>query len=139
MLRVASSRRSALCLLWHATLAVFGFVLLLLGIAMSATFWLLPVGLPLGLLGAACMGAAGESPQIPLGSDLESVVLGPEESVRESILVLGYETGTPQVLGALLAVPLEDQESILVSGFETGALQGLGALRPAPLEDQALS
>lgn len=47
--------------LGHAALGTLGFVCTLIGIALSATLWLLPIGLPLALLGVAIMEAAGES------------------------------------------------------------------------------
>ena len=45
----------------HMVEAVFGFLLAVIGIALCATFWLLPVGLPLALVGVALMEAAGEA------------------------------------------------------------------------------
>lgn len=56
-----SSRHSLSCGLGHAGLAILGFVLTVFGIALCATLWLMPIGLPLALLGVAFMGAAGES------------------------------------------------------------------------------
>ena len=112
MSRVLSSRHSVLCVLGHAALAVFGFLLTLFGIALCATFWLLPVGLPLGLLGAAFMGAAGERPQVKLGSHPASVVLGPEEAVRKPVLLSDYET--EKGVGALDPAHVQDQEPVLV-------------------------
>jgi hypothetical protein len=81
---------------------------MVLGIAMCATFWLLPVGLPLGLLGAAFMGAAGESPQVNMGSDPGRVVLTHEESVREPMLLPECAPEGLQAVGVLGSVSVED-------------------------------
>ena len=46
--------------LGHAALGTVGFVCALVGIVLCATLWLMPVGLPLALVGVAIMEAAGE-------------------------------------------------------------------------------
>ena len=45
----------------HVALAGLGLGCTLVGVALCSTFWLLPIGLPLALLGIALMEAAGEA------------------------------------------------------------------------------
>ena len=60
MATVPARHHSASYVLGHAGLCIGGFMLTLFGIVLCATLWLMPVGLPLALVGVAVMGAAGE-------------------------------------------------------------------------------
>ena len=112
MTRVPSPDRSVWYLVGRAALAVLGFVVLLLGMVLCATFWLLPVGLPLGLLGAAFMGAAGESPPVKSGPKPASVVLSPKKAVREPPVLPECTPGSLQGLAVLAPVSVEDPGSL---------------------------
>lgn len=61
MTTMHSTHHTVSYVLGHAGLAILGFVSTLLGIMLCATLWLMPIGLPLALVGVALMEAAGES------------------------------------------------------------------------------
>ena len=108
MTKVPSPHRSVWFLVGRAALAVAGLVVLFLGIALCATFWLLPVGLPLGLLGAACMGAVGEGPPVKAGPKPASVVVSLKKAVREPATLPEPEPGSLPGLTVLVPVTVDD-------------------------------
>lgn len=61
MATVPARHHSASYVLGHAGLCIVGLMLTLFGVVLCATLWLLPVGLPLALVGVALMEAAGEA------------------------------------------------------------------------------
>lgn len=60
MATVKRSCDSLVCVLGHLGEIVLGLVLFILGVGLMFTLWLMPVGLPLALFGAALMGAGGD-------------------------------------------------------------------------------
>lgn len=59
MASVGSSCESLRCVFGHIGEVLLGTLLLLLGIVFVLTLWLMPLGLPLGLLGVALIEVGG--------------------------------------------------------------------------------